>query len=209
MRLLADPRRTLPLMITGVVGALVIWGIYQPNAISDSLLQVAQIVVAGAVVLGIGQLLLVHLRHLRTATGRRMESVVLVVALVIGFGVQLSADLLGGDFAWAAGALLRYIYQPLAASLVALLTFFALRAAWRAVRVRPREGTVVVVVAAVWLLLSGPWVAMIPGLQAVLDWIRVYPVVGVTRGLLLGIGVGATVATVRLLLGFDQPYLDR
>jgi hypothetical protein len=101
------------------------------------------------------------------------------------------------------------MYQPLATSVLALLTFFALRASWRALYARPREALPIIVVALIVLIIGGPWAVAIPGLRDGLDWINAYPVRGVTRGLLLGIGLGAMVTTVRVLLGIDQPYLDR
>jgi hypothetical protein len=104
---------------------------------------------------------------------------------------------------------LRYVFQPLATSTLGLLTFFALRAAWRALAARPGEALVILAVAVIFLVAAGPWAGGIPGLRETLDWIRTYPVAGVTRGLLIGASLGAIVTTVRVLLGFDVPYLDR
>jgi hypothetical protein len=36
-----------------------------------------------------------------------------------------------------------------------------------------------------------------------------YVVLAGARGLLIGAALGAVVAGIRVLLGFDQPYLDR
>jgi hypothetical protein len=138
---------------------------------------------------------------------------VLVGAAVAVLVLELIAPLADGD----AGAfatrisdnVFQYVYQPTTMSVLALLAFFALRAAWRAFAVRPGEATIVVVVAALFLIGSGPWATLIPGLSDTLVWITTYPANGVARGILIGISIGAVVATVRLLLGFDQPYLDR
>ncbi len=201
-------RRFLPVILSGIIGTLVIVGFYQPNLVSTALLEIAQIVTAGGVLLGVGNLLTIHLKAVR-AGKERLNRLALITALVASFAIQLSADLLGGDLRVIAGEIFRYIYQPLAGSLIGLLTFFALRASWQAMQVRPAEASVILVVAALFLLVGGPWAAAVPGLSATLDWLRTYPVVGVTRGLLLGIGLGAMLASIRVLLGFDQPYFDQ
>ncbi len=101
------------------------------------------------------------------------------------------------------------MYQPLAMSVLGLLVFFALQAAWRALATRPGEAWIVVGIACFFLIAGGPWATFVPGLSDTLAWITIYPANAVARGILIGVGIGAVVATVRVLLGFDQPYLDR
>jgi peptidoglycan/LPS O-acetylase OafA/YrhL len=72
-------------------------------------------------------------------------------------------------------------YEPLAASFLALLAFFSLSAALRALRRRTIDALVILVVAMLVLALAA----------------------------LPQHALGAVVAGVRVLLGFDQPYLDR
>lgn len=208
---LADPKRWLPVLLALLAGSIVLASYLQANPIrplSDGLLQVAALLTAAGLLLGIVNVLSVHLRRLWSRSTHWQYSAVLVIALVATFGLGLlpgSISTAGG----LAGDVFRYVYQPLAVSILALLTFFALRAAWRALQVRPGEASVILTVAVIFLLANGPWTAAVPGLGDVLQWIRAYPVLGVARGLLLGIGIGALVASLRLLLGFDQPYLDR
>lgn len=208
---LADPKRWLPVLLALLAGGIVLTSYLQANPIrplSDGLLQVAALLTAAGLLLGIVNVLSAHLRRLWSRSTHWQYSAVLVIALVATFGLGL----LPGGISRAgglAGDVFRYVYQPLAVSVLALLTFFALRAAWRALQVRPGEASVILTVAVIFLLANGPWTAAIPGLDEVLQWIRAYPVLGVARGLLVGISIGALVASLRLLLGFDQPYLDR
>lgn len=208
---LADPKRWLPLLVALLAGSIVLVSYLQANPLgplSNGLLQVGALLTAAGVLIGIVNVLNVHLRRLFGRAADWQYSGVLVIGLVATFGLGLMP---GGTSAATgfAGEIFRYVYQPLASSILALLTFFALRAAWRALQMRPGEASIILAVAVIFLLANGPWAAAIPGLSEVLQWIRAYPVLGVARGLLLGIGIGALVASVRLLLGFDQPYLDR
>ncbi|GAC1386393.1 MAG: hypothetical protein NVSMB42_06920 [Herpetosiphon sp.] len=202
-------RQVGPILVASLAGCVVLWGLWQPNAVSSGLLEVAQIVVATGLLLGIVNILVFHVRRVVRDRSSRLTSAALVVGLVGVFTVQLAGDYLGGDAAAVALAVLRYGYQPLAESLLALLTVFVVRAIWRAMRLRPGEAWIVTLVSAAFLLGTGPWTGLVPGLLPVLDWVRAYPVVGVVRGLLLGVGIGSVVASLRLLFGFDQPYVDR
>jgi hypothetical protein len=208
---LTDPKRGVPLVVALLAGSIALASYVQPNPLSDGLLQVAQLLTATGLLLGVLNVLNVHRRRIAARANDWPYSMVLIVALlatfIIGVLPGVSSDLAALEL--VTRAVFRYVYQPLAGSVLALLTFFALRAAWRALQLRPREASIILGVAVIFLLVSGPWAAAIPGLDATLDWIRAYPVLGVARGLLLGVGIGALVASMRLLLGLDQPYLDR
>ena len=213
MRLFPDPKRLFPLLVSGIAGFLVLASIVEPNTIANDLLQLAQIITAVGLALGLLNVLGVHLRYIRTRTPHWPHSITLMGAAIAVLVLELLPSIEGGavaaQAAQASSQLFQYVYEPLAGSVLALLTFFALRASWRALQARPGEALVIVLAAAAFLVAAGPWARTTPGLQAGLDWVQAYPVLGVTRGLLFGVAIGATVASVRLLLGFDQPYLDR
>jgi hypothetical protein len=54
-----------------------------------------------------------------------------------------------------------------------------------------------------------PQVQAVPVVGVAVSWVSDYVVLAGARGLLIGAAIGAAVAGVRVLLGFDQPYLDR
>lgn len=204
---LTNPKRWLPLLITLVTGAIALLSFVWSNPISDGLLQIAALVTVASVLFGLINVLLVHLRRIAARSRDWPYSIVLIVALIGTFTLNVVPNV--PIVTAIARDVFRYVYQPLAGAIVALLTFFALRAAWRALQIRPGEASVVLGVAVIVLLASGPWAAAIPGLDATLSWIRAYPLTGVARGILLGVGIGAIVASTRALIGLDQPYLDR
>jgi hypothetical protein len=206
---LSEPKRWLPLLVSLLAGGIALTSFVQPNVVSDGLLQVAALVVTLGLLFGILNVLSVHVRRIAGRSRDWPYSIVLIAALLTSFVVGILPNVGVPDAAPLIGSIGRYVYQPLAGSLLALLTFFALRASWRALQVRPGEASIILGVAVIFLLASGPWAAVVPGLRETIAWIEAYPVLGVARGLLLGVGIGALVASTRVLLGFDQPYLDR
>jgi hypothetical protein len=104
----------------------------------------------------------------------------------------------------------RWIYQPLGASLFALLAFFVLSAALRTLRAGPSAAWVLLAVAVLVMLGAAPWSRVPPfdGLGTLHDWIINVPALAGQRGLLLGAALGAIATSLRVLLGFDRPYLS-
>jgi DMSO reductase anchor subunit len=213
MRLFSDFKRLFPILISAVIGVLTIVSTVRPNPLGDALLQIAQITIAVGLVFGLWSVIASHLAALGRRAPRWPQSLIVAVAALAVFVLELLQSTSSGQLGVIATdytvAAFYFVYQPLATSFLALLTFFALRAAWRALQLRPVEAVPILLVTIVFLLAGGPWSAFVPGLTETLAWINSYPVLGVARGLLLGIGLGALVASVRLLLGFDHPYLDR
>lgn len=216
MRRFSNPARLLPVVLSGAAGVLVLGALIARDAmgpIGDGILAVAQVTTAIGLLFGLLHVVFAHGRRAWTRARGWPYSVALVVVAVAVFALELVSGLSVGVASTTVTGLttevFRYVYEPLAMSILALLTFFALRAAWRALQARPGDALLILLPAVVFLIGSGPWSAFVPGVRETLDWIRGYPALGVARGLLLGVGLGALVAAVRLLLGFDQPYLDR
>ena len=59
------------------------------------------------------------------------------------------------------------------------------------------------------VFLGVPPVAALPFVTAGVAWVNEYVALAGARGLLIGAAIGAFVAGVRVLLGFDTPYIDR
>jgi hypothetical protein len=226
MSFLRDPKRLIATLIAGVAGLIVLidfaGSVGSVDATARVLVNWAALLAALALLVG---LLSVAISHFMRVLRRRPDwgySVVLLVAMLL---VIISGTVVGF---WSTGGetkvvlfpqslveqpirdLFRAFYQPLAASFLALLAFFALSAALRALRRRTVDALVIVIIAVVVLALAGlPQLAALPLLGDGVRWVSDYVALAGARGLLLGSALGALVAGVRVLLGFDQPFLDR
>jgi hypothetical protein len=225
MSFLRDPKRLIATLIAGAAGVIVLIDFAGAINLTDQAARVlvdwAALLAALALLVG---LLSVAAGHFMRVLGKRPDwgySLVLLISMLLvvvtGTLIGIVPNPGGGvNVVMLPGSLIeqpirdvfRAFYQPLAGSFLALLAFFSLSAALRSLRRRTLDAVVIIVVALVVLAL-----AAIPQAQALLGsgvgWISDYVALAGARGLLLGAALGAVVAGVRVLLGFDQPYLDR
>jgi len=226
MSFLRDPKRLIATLIAGAAGLIVLIDFASSVGTIDIMARLlvdwAALVAAVALLVG---LLSVVISHVMRVLRRRPDWGYSVVLLLAMLAVIVSGTLVG---IWDDNGvskivtlprslveqpvrdLFRAFYQPLAASFLALLAFFGLSAALRALRRRIADALVIVVVAVVVLASAAlPQLAALPLLGDGVRWLSDYVALAGARGLLLGAALGALVAGVRVLLGFDQPYLDR
>jgi hypothetical protein len=223
---LRDPKRLIATIIAGVAGLLVLIDFASSIAGID---QVARLVLDWAALLAAIALLVGILNvaggHLRRVLNRQADwgySLVLLIAMLL---VIINGTIIGF---WNQGGetkvvvlpkslveqpirdVFRAFYEPLAGSFLALLAFFSLSAALRALSRRTIDALVILIVAVLVLALAAlPQLGNVPMLGQGVQWISDYVALAGARGLLIGAAIGAVVGGVRVLLGFDQPYLDR
>lgn len=226
MSFLRDAKRLIAVILAGATGIIVLLNFAGalPGIDAAAVFLTSWAALLAALALFVG-LLSVTLSHLVRVFRRRPDWIyslvlLLVMLLVIingiivwpvpsasGFNYVLFPESLGEP---TTQALFDAVYRPLAASLLALLAFFSLSAALRALQRRVLDAVIIVVVAVVVLAVTAlPQAQSVPVIGESLRWIESYLVLAGARGLLLGTAIGAVVAGVRVLLGFDQPYIDR
>lgn len=222
MSFLRDPKRLIATIIAGAAGLIVLIGFARSvppiDQVARLLTDWAALLAAIALIVG---LLTVATSHLQRVLRRQPDwyySLVLLIAMLV---VIISGTLIGivpGGYTLFPSSLVeqstrdifRAIYEPLAGSFLALLAFFSLSAALRALRRRTADALVILIVAMVVLALSAlPQAQELPVLGESVRWVADYVALAGARGLLIGAAIGALVAGARVLLGFDQPYLDR
>lgn len=221
MSILRDPKRLVATLIVGVVGLFVLLdfgGAGGPfAAVAGVLINWAAVITAIALLLGIVSVAASHLQRVRQRSADWSYSLVLLLGLaaVIVIGIFFPLPSAGG-FTFPGGlaeapirTFFRAVYEPLASSLLALLAFFSLSAALRALGRGSAEAIVIVTVACLVLIAQLPPLAALPGVGPGLQWFNDVVALAGARGLLIGAAIGALVASVRVLLGFDMPYLDR
>lgn len=210
MNILRDPKRLLAILIAGVVGLIVLVDFAGTRSdVARMLVDWAATLTALALIVGLLHVAGSHFRRVWRREADWGYSVILLLAMlsviVVGVagppGVYLAEE--------PVRRLFRTVYEPLASSLLALLAFFSLSAILRALRGGGVEAMVVVGIALVVLLTQIPPVATLPLVGETVQWFNEYIALAGARGLLLGAAIGTLVASVRVLLGIDQPYLDR
>lgn len=196
-------RRGIPTIITILFGLITLIGLLAVPAAGDLLLGWATFLAAVALVLGIFNLLAIHLR--RTAGGSGY-SLLLVLSMVAVFALAVT-DMLGVTEN-GIDIIFFQVQAPLEAALASLLAFFLLFAGVRLLRQQRNLWSVLFLVAALFFLVSqSAWPAAVTDLLSPVR--RIIDVVLVTagmRGLLLGIALGAITLSVRLLAGLERPY---
>jgi hypothetical protein len=219
LRLLRDPKRLIPILLGSVAGVLVLANLLFPQqsaavqSSSNELLRWVTVVAAFALLVGVTNVVVQHLRRVIKQEAQWVYSIPLLIGVIIPPLIALYGYLSKGETSVTSSALfqdmIQWVYTPLSVSLLALLTFFAITATIHAIGSGNREATVVIGVAVVMLLAQLPLLATVPYLGATINWIQNYVALAGLRGLVFGASIGAIVASVRILLGLDRPYLDR
>lgn len=199
--------------LTFGIGLVVILGLLLPNntplpvawvnilrSATGILLQLTTITAALAILVGILNLLLVHLSRLFKRESGFLYSLVLILsfgAVVITYFFAREVNTL----------LLENVQRSIESALAGLLFFALVYGAYRIMRQRVTWANVVFVLVVLIVLVAAlPF--DIPALQDIRAWLLAIPVTAGARGLLLGIALATVVTGVRILIGVDRSYRD-
>lgn len=209
-------KRAVPWALTLVAGTLMIADFFVPHRAFAAVVQEVQqwglVVVAFTTVLGIANVFEHHSRRIQRRRQDWGYSIVLVAGMAItaGFGIFGRHDDPNGPFLWIYDTM----YDPLAASMFALLAFFISSAAYRAFRARSTEAVLLLGAAILVMLgqvpvgaaLWGPDSAL-GGFPGVKDWIMDVPNLAGKRAILMGAALGAISTGLRVILGMERAHL--
>ncbi|MGQ9603284.1 MAG: hypothetical protein ACUVUU_03650 [bacterium] len=221
-------KRTIPLIITFLTGAILIVAVFIPrdpfNELDNRFSIFYDVIACFAFILGGGNLLKVHVNKVQN---KRRDWQYSMVTLA-GFSLMLAAGLLkiGVPGGWSGdyqghGSLFKYLYdatfQPLQATMFSLLAFFVASASYRAFRAKTKEATILLVAAFIILLRPTPlgyyltfwlpsWLKFlhIPNLST---WLMSVPNMAGQRAIMIGIALGIISTSLRLILGIERSYL--
>ena len=202
-----------------VFGALVLAGyLFGKNAdgtlsflgeLQQLILNVAVILAGFAVLVGIFNLLLVHVKKARLKQKGAGYSIVLIVTLVATFLLGLLAH----TFPTAASLFsdtFQFIQLPIEKSLMALLVVTLAYASMRLLRRNLSMVSVIFLITALLIMAgmaSWPFLGNVPFLSEVIRPILTrVPVAAGARGILLGVALGTLTTGLRILFGSDRPY---
>ncbi len=221
-------KRTIPLLITFVVGFSLIVAMFVPHdpfhGLDSNFSIFYDVIAVFAFILGGGNLLKVHFNKVQNKRRDWKYSIV----TISGFFLVLGAGLLkiGVPEGWsggyqASGSLFKYLYdatfQPLQATMFSLLAFFVASASYRAFRAKTKEATILLIAAFIILLRPTPlgfyltyWLPEplkflhIPNLST---WVLSVPNMAGQRAIMIGIALGIVSTSLRLILGIERSYL--
>ncbi len=164
----------------------------------------AIVIAAGAVLVGILNLVTVQMEKLRTRQPGGLYGALLVFALVVTFGLGL---VFGTDHLFLRTAM-EAVIVPVEASLLAILTVTLVYASIRLLR--RRSDLMSILFLAVLLLLLFAAMPKPFGLTPFLDQFILGVMntlsTGGARGLLIGVALGTLLTALRVLFGIDRPY---
>lgn len=218
-------KRTVPVIITSVVGTVLILSVFFPPAqtLGEDFSLFFDIIAVFAFFLGGGNLARIHFSKVYRKRDDWGFSVVTLVGffitLIIGLGKLGTVGI--GASVTATESYLQLIFQnvitPLSSTMYALLAFYVASASYRAFRAKNREATILLIAAFIILLGRTPLGMMLTGwipesfsifqIPNLAIWIMNGPNLAGQRSILIGVGLGVVAMSLRLILGMDRTYL--
>ena len=172
------------------------------------ILNVVMIGAAAALVIGVFNLLSVHVKRVQE-NSNALGSVVLIIALVITFVVTLLQEFTGFYPDWLPGAdwLLTYVQVPVESALMGVMAVTLVYAAARIVTQRPNIFSVIFVLTLLVTMIASTQFGMDSTFgQSVQTFISHGLASGGARGIIIGVALGTIATGLRILMGFDRPY---
>ncbi len=199
-------KRLLPVAVAVLAGTVVLLDMVLTPAWSGPLarllLEAALVLGATALLFATGHLAVTHASGIARGEPESGYRSVLLAALLITFGIGVALPG-SATLSWV----FRYLYTPIQATMLGLMTFVLVNAAYRVGRLGPRGARVLIGLALALLLLQvAASEAISPLFPALRDWMLAVPVTAAARGILLGVALGVTAAGLRVLLGIDRPF---
>ncbi len=196
------------------VGIVVLAGYFIPSIINIryALLRTGLVLSAVALLVGIINLIVVHLRKIGSDSENSGYSLILVISLVvtliIGITDMFQTYMFGQPNFRVTSWVFNYIHLPIEISLMAVTTISLTYAAATILRKRMDLYSMIFYLVLILVLLGSFSIppATSPLLAGVRNWLIQVPAMGGARGLLLGIALGTIATGLRILTGTDRPY---
>ncbi len=196
------------------VGIIVLAGYFIPSFINIRfiLLRAGLVLAAVALLVGIINLITVHIKKMGADSENSGYSLILVISLlatlIIGIIDMVQTYLVGKPNFQMTSWIFTNIQLPIETSLLAVTTISLTYAAASILRRRLDLFSIVFFFVVLLVLLGSFSIppATLPFLHIIREWILRVPALGGARGLLLGIALGTITTGIRVLMGTDRPY---
>ena len=208
-------KRTLPLIITFVVGLVMVGEFFIPHygyhMLTDEFLQWGLVLAAAAYLLGIVNLIQVNIPKI----ARKQPDWVYKLVMLLSMVITMVIGFLGGPDRQTDGETYRWIYDsvftPLSATMFSLLAFYIASAAFRAFRARDLDAGLLLGAAMLVMLARVPIGENLPyvgeGLGHLMNWIMDVPNTAARRSIFIGGALGAIATGLRVILGLERSHL--
>jgi hypothetical protein len=196
------------------VGVIVLAGYFLPaiTTVRFILLRAGLVLAAVALLVGIINLVGIHLRKLSTDQPNSGYSLILVIALaitlVVGTVDMVQTYMFGKPNFQMIKWVFTYIHLPIETSLMAVTAVSLIYAAANILRERLNVFSIVFFFVIILVLLTSFSISsnLLPILQSARNWLVGVPALAGGRGLLIGIALGSIATGLRILTGIDRPY---
>jgi hypothetical protein len=182
--------------------------LFNVSGLSTVILGWASFLVAIALILGVLNLLIVHVTRLFRE--RNLYSGVLVLGMLVVFGTAVFDALSGND---NVTLLFNWVQAPLEAALASLLAIFLLLAGVQLFKRQRTRWAFLFGLTAILMLLGQALLAsrLLPTtlrqpVNQAYEFVQTIMVTSGMRGLLIGIALGTLLLSLRLLMGVERPY---
>lgn len=218
-------KKYIPLAIVTIVGLCTLATYYVPAKISSSYLSTLnqwEVIVSGfAFLLGLISLMLNHSRKIiKHADGWGYSIFVFIGFLAVVIPGIISGGMQSNNgHITPLGWVFRYMYNPLASTMFAILAFYIVSAAFRSFRIKSIQALVLSIAAFTLILGNVPlgqmlwdklfgWLG-ICHIGEITQWIMQVPSVAAKRGIMIGITIGAVVTSLKIIFGIERQYMGR
>ncbi|GAB4306944.1 MAG: hypothetical protein Kow00117_00040 [Phototrophicales bacterium] len=171
------------------------------RGVVDVILQLTTITIALTILIGILNLLLVHLQRLT----HRASGMIYSLVLLLSFGLVVILAIANRDESLV---LLETVQVSVESALAGLLFVALVYGAYRMMRHQVTWRNTLFVVVLLLVLIAAVPLNNMEAMQNFRDWLMRTPVSAGARGLLLGIALGTLVTGVRVLIGIDRSYRE-
>ncbi len=202
-------KRQIPLIIVITLGFLFVLHSFSPHVVSQNFFEWWQewskAISPFAVILGVLSLFMVHGQKISHKAPNWQYSVITLSGLVF---TALSGFIWGTEAGTPYMWLFKNIQMPMSATMFALLAFYIASAAYKAFRARTPEATVLLLAAIIVMLGQVPLGTMISKwIPKTSTWILNVPNLASKRAIMIGVGLGMTATSLKILLGIERTYL--
>jgi hypothetical protein len=171
-------------------------------ASTNFFLQLATITVATTIIIGIINLLSVHLRRILGRQRGWIYSIALVLSTLLVLTLWLT------DSDEANMALLEGVQVSIESALAGLLLFALVYGAYRLMSQRVTWAAMLFTLALVIILIGALPLPEVGALAQIREWLLAVPVSAGARGILLGIALATVVTGIRVLIGQERSYRE-